>query len=42
MPNLTVFLEEFKKDMLQKFKDHDEKWGENSVTKIVESNIVKR
>ena len=33
MPDLTVFLEEFKKDMLQKFKDHDEKWGENSVTK---------
>ena len=25
------FLEEFKKDMLQKFIDHDDKWGERSV-----------
>lgn len=33
MPDLTIFLDEFKDDMLQKFIDHDNKWGENSVTK---------
>ena len=33
MANIKVLLDEFQKDMLQKFIDHDNKWGENSVMK---------
>jgi hypothetical protein len=32
MSVIKMLLDEFKKDMLQKFIEHDNKWGENSVT----------
>ena len=33
MTKIEELVDEFRKDMLQKFADHDHKWGENSVTK---------
>ena len=31
MTNIKILLEEFKNDMLQKFIDHDKKWGDGSI-----------
>ena len=33
MTDIKVLLDGFQKDMLQKFVEHDAKWGEKSVTK---------
>ena len=40
MADLTIFLEDFKADMLQKFRDHDEKWGQDSVTQNDWNGII--
>lgn len=34
MPDLTKFLDDFEADMLQKFRDHDEKWEQEVRNRI--------